>query len=83
MSMKRLQKNLILCNCGDNLGGYMREKYIKAFKFSLFYSISIEIVLIIFNALNDNFFIKNSIISFLLIFIILFLFKTLTTKIKG
>lgn len=61
----------------------MREKYIKVFKFSLFYSVSIEIVFIIFNALNDNFFIKNSIISFLLIFIILFLFKTLTTKIKG
>ena len=61
----------------------MRGKYIKVFKFSLFYSVSIEIVFIIFNALNDNFFIKNSIISFLLIFIILFLFKTLTTKIKG
>ncbi len=61
----------------------MREKYIKVFKFSLIYSIIIEIVFIIFNALNDNFFIKNSIISFLVIFIILFLFKISTTKIKG
>lgn len=60
----------------------MREKYIKVFKFSLFYSIGIEIVFIIFNVLNDNFFIKNSIISFFVIFIILFLFKALTTKIK-
>lgn len=54
----------------------------RAFKFSLFYSIGIEIAFILVNILNDNFFIKNSIISFLVIFIILFLIKTSTTKIK-
>ena len=60
----------------------MIEKYIKVFKFSLVYSIVIEMLFIMFNILNDNFFIKDSIISFFVLFVGLFLFKTLISKIK-
>ena len=60
----------------------MKEKYIKVFKFTLFYSIVIEMLFIVLNILNNNFFIKDSIISFFVLFIFLFIFKTLTTKIK-
>lgn len=61
----------------------MREKYIKILKTSLFNSIAIEVIFILLDILNKNFLIKESILRFMTIFIILFLFKACTVKIKN
>lgn len=60
----------------------MREKYMKVLRDTLFNSIAIEAIFILVDIININFFIKTSILQFITIFIILFLFKISTTKIK-
>lgn len=60
----------------------MREKYIRVLKVSLIYSMAIELIFILVDIINKNFFIKASIFQFITIFIILFLFKAYTFKIK-
>ena len=61
----------------------MREKYIKVLKVSLIYSIAIEAIFLLLDIINKNFFVKESILQFITIFIILFLLKTCTIKIKN
>lgn len=61
----------------------MREKYIKVLKVSLNYSIVIEVIFIFLDIINKNFFIKVSILQFVTIFIVLFLFKVCTVKVKN
>lgn len=61
----------------------MREKYMKVLKETLFDSIAIEVIFIFVDIINKNFFIKASILQFITIFVILFLFKICTVKIKN
>ncbi|WP_066889984.1 hypothetical protein [Clostridium nigeriense] len=60
----------------------MKKKYIKVLRFSLFYSIIIESIFVLLDIINKNFFIKESLISFIIIFVITFLFQIIKVKIK-
>ena len=60
----------------------MKKKYIKVLRFSLFYSIIIESIFVLLDIINKNFFIKESLISFIIIIVITFLFQIIKVKIK-
>ena len=60
----------------------MKKKYIKVLRFSLFYSIIIESIIVLLDINNKNFFIKESLISFIIIYVITFLFQIIKVKIK-